>query len=64
MTQQVPQVGDVWRDVSMRFTIKKIEDRRVFCEAFDGDAAWVELSWFDNNPFAKLIERDGKQVQS
>ena len=59
-----PQVGDVWRDVSMSFTIKKLEGHRAFCEAADGHTAWIELSWFENNPFATLIERDGKQVQS
>ena len=59
-----PQVGDVWRDVSMRFTVKKIEGHRAFCEAADGDTAWIELSWFENNTFATLIDRDGKAVQS
>ena len=60
---ETPQVGDMWRDVSMSFTIKAIEGCRAFCEAFDGDTAWIELSWFEGNPFATLVERNGKQVQ-
>jgi len=59
-----PKVGDVWEDVAGEFRITGIEGNDVFGVLKGGFTVRGLLSWFEDSQFARLIERDGRAVQS
>lgn len=58
----MPQVGDVWKDVAGRFRVTQIKGDDVTAVLDSGYSVHGRLSWFADNSFAKLVERDGKAV--